>query len=209
MHSTVYLAAEDEPGLAVGRKLIGEHPGLTIFREENARGYGTLKRKAPSYDEMGRTGLPVLLLTDLDDDPCPSGKIADWLRRTPSPGFLFRVCVREVEAWLLADREAMAGFLRIAPGAIPAAPESLPDPKAKLIELAQKSPHRIRKGLTPIGSASIGPGYNKLLEQFIADSWCLDRAARGAPSLSRARQRVRELACSVTPEAGDAAHHSG
>jgi hypothetical protein len=200
MFSTVYLAAEDVPGLAVGRKLLAEHPGLSVYREENGRGYGTLKRKAPNYDQMGANGLPVLLLTDLDADPCPSEKRVTWLGRAPSPGFLFRICVREVEAWLLADREAIAAFLKVGLAALPLAPESLPDPKAKLIQLAQKSPRRIRAALTPVGRATIGPDYNELLEAFIAEEWSIDRAAERAQSLARARQRIAELATAIAAQ---------
>ena len=197
MLPTVYLAAEDVPGLAVGRKLVAEQPSLNVYREENARGYGTLKIKSPNYDRMGSNGLPVLMLTDLDADPCPAGKVADWLGRAPSRGFIFRICVREVEAWLLADREAMAAFLKVNITKLPLAPELLPDPKAKLIALAQKSPRKIRIGLTPVGRAAIGPDYNELLSGFIAERWSIERAGERAPSLARARHRIAELAQSI------------
>ena len=195
---TVYLAAEDVPGLAVGRKLVAEHSALTVYREENGHGFGTLKKKTKNYDQMGANGFPVLLLTDLDSDPCPSKKVADWLGRAPSSGFLFRICVREVEAWLLADREAMAAFLKIKVATLPIDPETLRDPKAKLIDLAQKAPRKIRVGMTPVGRASIGPEYNDLLVGFIYESWSIDRAATVATSLVRARQRVGDLAIAVT-----------
>lgn len=197
MFPTVYLAAEDLPGLAVGRKLVAEHPPLIVYREENGHGFGALKRKTHNYHQMGANGLPVLLLTDLDNDPCPAAKIAGWLGRSPSEGFLFRICVREVEAWLLADRLAMATFLKLKEVQIPTAPELLPDPKAKLIELAQKAPRKIRDGLTPSGRATIGPEYNELLGGFIAHEWSIDRAVECAPSLARARQRIGELASVV------------
>jgi hypothetical protein len=87
MLSTVYLAAEDVPELAAGRKLLAEHKALQVYREENARGFGRLKTKVSSYNQMGAYGLPVLMLTDLDLAPCPYGKIQDWLGHTPSPGF--------------------------------------------------------------------------------------------------------------------------
>jgi hypothetical protein len=194
MRRTIYLAAEDLPGLAIGRRLIAEQPVLMIYREENGHGFGSLKRKTPRYDQMAANGMPVLLLTDLDNDHCPPAKIAGWLGRIPSRGFLFRICVREVEAWLLADKPAMAELLKLKEDHLPSAPELLSDPKAKLIELAQKSPRKIRDGLTPRGSASIGPYYNEFLTEFITHKWSIDRAANRAPSLSRARTRVSQLA---------------
>lgn len=198
MLPTVYLAAEDVPGLAVGRKLVSEHPSLMVYREENGHGFGSLKKKVAHYDQMGANGLPVLLLTDLDNETCPTAKVAGWLGCVPSRGCLFRICVREVEAWLLADHEAMAAFLKIKGPRLPNAPETLSDPKAKLIELAQRAPRKIRIGMTPVGSATIGPEYNELLSSFISETWSIDRAALLAPSLARARQRVGELAMTVT-----------
>lgn len=197
MLPTVYLAAEDVPGLAVGRKLVAEQPVLTIHYAHNGHGYGKLKAKAQNYNQMGENGFPVLLLTDLDDDPCPSSKIVAWLGRAPSRGFLFRICVREVEAWLLADRVAMAGFLKVKIATLPVEPESLADPKATLIALAQRAPRKIRVGLTPMGSASIGPDYNELLSEFISKSWSIKRAVDRAPSLVRARHRIAELARTI------------
>ena len=198
MLPTVYLAAEDEPGLAVGRKLVAEAPPLSVYREENAHGYGRLKTKVSNFQQMGAHGLPVLMITDLDTQPCPSGMIDEWLGKTPSRGFLFRICVREVEAWLLAHRVAMAHFLGVPLSRMPNAPESLPDPKAKLIALAQRSSHRkIRVGFKPVGSSTIGPDYNRLLGDFIHDSWKANIASQISPSLARARERLRRLATSV------------
>lgn len=197
MLPTVYLAAEDLPGLAVGRMLVAEQPDLTIYREENARGFGNLMRKVSNYDQMGGYGFPVLLLTDLDADPCPGGKVQAWLGHSPSSGFLFRICVREVEAWLLADHEAMADFLHLNPATLPREPEFLADPKSTLIQLAQKAPRKIRVGLTPTGKASIGPDYNDLLADFIESSWSAEKASARAPSLASARRRIDELAAIV------------
>ncbi len=198
MLSTVYLAAEDRPGLAVGRRLISEHPALTVYREDNARGFGNLKRRVGNYQKMGLKGLPVLLLTDLDQDPCPGAKVLTWLGGPPCCGFLFRICVREVEAWLLADFEAISGFLKVKPSSLPQEPERLGDPKGFLISLAQKAPRSIRQGMTPTGRAKIGPEYNELLEKFIAEDWSVERAASKAPSLKRARERTAELAALVS-----------
>lgn len=193
MRPDVYLTAEDEPGLALGRKLVQEAPPLTVYREENGRGYVTLKNKTPNYQKMG-LHMPVLMLTDLDACVCPAKLIDDWLGEPPSKGFLFRICVREVEAWLLAHRSAMAEFLGIDFGRVPSDPEQLKDPKAELIRLAQRAPRHIRIGITPIGSAMIGPRYNELLCGFVRDTWDPVAAAQNSASLRRARKRIRQLA---------------
>ncbi len=197
-YSTVYLAAEDVAGLAVGRKLIAEAKPLTVYREENARGHGRLKKNVEGYQNMARCGLPVLMLTDLDAFECAPAFKKTWLRQEVSSDFLFRICVREVEAWLLGHGSAMAALLHIRMSQLPSNPEQLADPKAELIRLAQKSPTRIRKAVTPVGTSSIGPGYNDLLEAFIRESWMPEVAAESCPSLEKTRRRIAELACRVS-----------
>ena len=54
MLPTVYLAAEDVPGLEVGHRLVVEQSALSIYRDKNGHGFGNLKKKAPSYDQMGK-----------------------------------------------------------------------------------------------------------------------------------------------------------
>lgn len=196
--STVYLAAEDRLGLAVGRKLIAEKPPLTVYREENASGFAKLKKKASNYAEMGRKGFPVLVLTDLDNAACAPQLLSDWLDGPIPPDFLLRVCVREVEAWLLGDAKAVAELLRLSIARIPTAPEALLDPKATLISLAQRAPRKIREALTPTGSSSIGPEYNQVLSAFVEDSWNPHLAAETCHSLARTRERIAELADRVT-----------
>lgn len=196
MSSAVYLAAEDRLGLAIGRKLILESSPLTIYREENGHGYGTLKQKTTNFQQMARH-MPVLMLTDLDNWPCPSVLISDWLGASPCKGFLFRVCVREVEAWLMADRDAVANLLHLSATRVPAQPETLADPKAQLIRLAKSAPKRIRIALSPTGTATIGPEYNDLLADFVETTWDPEVAARSAPSLARARTRLSQLAARV------------
>jgi hypothetical protein len=199
MIPTLYLAAEDEPGLAVGRRLVAEVPPLSVYREENARGFGRLKKKAGNYQQMAENGLPVLMLTDLDQKACPSGMIAEWIGERPNAGFLFRICVREVEAWILADREAFARFLGIKAALLPMFPEQITDPKAELIRLSKKSPRReLRTGFAPNGSATIGPRHNEFLCGFVRDFWNPEAASVGAPSLGRARKRLSELAAFIS-----------
>lgn len=197
-YSTVYLVAEDIPGLAVGRKLIAEAKPLAVYREENARGHGRLKKNVESYQNMGRCGLPVLMLTDLDAFECAPALKRTWLMADTSTDFLFRICVREVEAWLLGHCSAIAELLRIPMSQISSSPEQLADPKAELIRLAQGSPAKIRKAMTPSGTSSIGPGYNELLEAFIRESWMPEVAAESCPSLEKTRRRIAELAVRVS-----------
>ena len=51
-------------------------------------------------------------LCDLDDGDCAPGRARDFLP-DPARGMCFRVAVRAVETWLLADRASIARFLCI------------------------------------------------------------------------------------------------
>lgn len=98
----------------------------------------------------------------------------------------------------MGDRKGMAALLRIPEERLASEPETLRDPKSELIKLAQRSPARIRKAMTPIGSSGIGPGYNDFLEDFISQTWSAEIAAKSCPSLKKSRDRISELAHRVT-----------
>src|SRR5271163_4407034 len=114
----------------------------------------------PENPDPASFSLPVLMITDLDTHICPPSMIAECFGSPPTAGFLFRVCTREVETWLLAHRSAIADFLSVPISRLPAAPELLADPKGKLIAIAQHSSHRkTSTGFKLIGSFAIGPDY--------------------------------------------------
>ena len=140
-----------------------------------------------------------MVLVDMDHDfVCPGALAADWLPNR-SPFMRFRVVVREIEAWLLADAERFAQFFAVKRAAIPNAPESLPDPKAALVGLAATSRKTaIRADMTPRpGSGrNVGPAYTSRLIEFASHSsqgWRPDIAATSAPSLARCLARLTHL----------------
>src|ERR1035441_9429449 len=73
--------------------------------------------------------------------PCVPEVLPRWL---PAPSRLMRlrVAVRELESWLLADSERIAKFLGVAVAEIPADPDSVPDPKRLMVQLARSSRRR-------------------------------------------------------------------
>lgn len=139
---------------------------------------------------------PWFALCDLDRDECAPHRYRQYLP-APSPGMCFRIAVRAVEAWLLADRETIARFLRVSKDAIPHAPEDERDPKSRLVAIARRSQSKaIREGLTP-GKRDfrrVGPEYALMMEEFVRDRWSPHRAADRAPSLRRAMARCRRFA---------------
>jgi len=166
---------------------------VQIAQRFRRQGFGYLKSQMPVFNQIARWR-PVLVLTDLDQGECAPQLRQDWLRQSPAPNLLFRVAVREVEAWLLADGEAFAVFIGIDPGKVPSLPEALPDPKQRLLSLVRKSRHReLKQDILPAPRARTaqGLGYNEQLCRFVRDYWRVDCAVAHSPSLARAWQRLQ------------------
>ena len=111
-----------------------------------------------------------------------------WLPQ-PALQMCFRVAVRQVEAWLLADAESLAPFLSVRPNRIPAHPEQLEDSKQEMVNLARYSRRQaIKKDMVPReGSGrSVGPAYASRLIEYIQNFWNPIAAGKRAESLARA-----------------------
>jgi hypothetical protein len=186
--STAVEGAIDE---AVARRIIQEAggcAGLIYGRQgkENIR-IGGFNRAAV------RT--PWFVLVDLNGGDCAPNLRVDWLPN-PSEFMCFRIAIREVEAWLLADREQIARFLRVSITRIPRDPEALEDPKEMLVNIARQSRSRdIREGLAPSPQSGlrVGPTYTGAVTQFAATLWRPGTASGAAPSLGRCLDRVATL----------------
>lgn len=187
------VAVEDELSAAVMRKLIqATGRKFVISRIMNARGNGRLKADMAKFRTACHV-LPHVVLTDLDQYACPPALLAAWKATALPPRLLLRIAVREVEAWLLADRDGIANFLSVAKNKVPQNPEAEADPKRTLINLARKSRRqRLAIELVPEtgSSASIGPLYNARLSEFVNTSWDVERARMASPSLDRALSRL-------------------
>jgi len=127
------------------------------------------KKNISGFNVAAR-GIPYLVLTDLDRSECAPAKIREWLSAPVHPNLLFRIAVREIEAWLLADRSGLARLFGIAQGRILTNPDDIPDPKGALIDLARSSRWKsLREDIVPrMGStARQGPAYNDRLGDFV------------------------------------------
>ena len=196
-----YIATEDRLSETVAARLIAETGHVVAGRIPKDRrkhaGFGYLKSRLPDFIASCQGGVNFLLLTDLDIRPCPPDLLRDWLGDATKPeSLLLRIAVREVEAWVLADRVQFANWLGVAEITVPQNPEASLDPKADLLRLAARSKHRnLRDGLLPKKGASskVGLEYNDLLCEFVVDQWRIEEASRLAPSLGRAIHRLREF----------------
>ncbi len=173
--------------------------GLTVSLVQGKGGKSALLKKLPSYNQAAKF-MPWFVLVDLDRvDGCVVASAREWLP-VPADLMVFRVAVAELESWLLADRDAIADFLGVSVSRIPRNPDSLPDPKQEIINLARKSRRRdIREGLVPRPNSgtSVGPTYASDIREFGLRLWRPKVAADESPSLARCLQRVEQLAITL------------
>lgn len=190
----VSCAVEGDLDEAVLRRLLSS-VDLDCGPVYGMMGKQDLKRRIDGYAAAARRA-PWVVLVDLDDDPCAAGLVAAWLPRPPLLMRL-RVAVREVEAWLLADRRSLARFLSVSRDLLPRASDAIEDPKRTLVDLARRSRSRsISHGMAPRpGSGrSIGPLYVAELSRFVREHWDVDVAANSSDSLTRCMKALRSLA---------------
>ena len=160
------------------------------------RGHDYIRKKLPGFNEAARD-LPYLVLVDHKETrlSCAPEVVSRWLPRR-HPLTLLRVVVRELESWLLADREGLAEFLNVPTGRVPSRPEELDDPKRTLVNLARRSRSRtIREALVPPSGSTRQEGalYASEMIRFIHKSWNIQAARRNAPSMDRCLERLKEL----------------
>lgn len=172
--------------------------GAHVHRVQIQNGKTNLRRALPGYNAAAQRD-PWLVLVDLDQEfECPALLVGDWLP-TPSVHMRFRVVVRQIESWLLADAERFATFFSVKRSAIPDVPDELADAKASLLRVVESSRRRaVREDMLPRlrSGRRVGAAYTSRLMEFAsnaAEGWRPDVAATRSPSLSRCLTRLDQL----------------
>lgn len=164
----------------------------------------------PTYDRGGKVRLderlrgyvnaarflPWIVQRDLDNDANCAPELVRRLVPDPPAGLCLIVAVRQVEAWLLADRPAMATFLRVGKSIIPDRPEDLPNAKAALVDIARRSRSReLREEMVPAlaSGRAVGIGYTARMQAFVQTHWDFRRACPVAPSLATLVARLQRF----------------
>lgn len=185
----VEIVVEGLTDEVVMRRLL-DHVGLPYGHTYGMKGKEYILNALRNYNQAARHS-PWVVVVDLDDEPeCAPLLVRQYLPQ-PSMGMRFRVAVRAVEAWLLADRDTLAKFLAVPSTRLPPQPEAELDPKATLVSLARQSKRReIRDDMVPRpgSGAKVGPAYTARLIEYVTHSSCRWRpevAAQRSDSLRR------------------------
>ena len=186
----INLAVEDDLSEFVLRRVLKERRVVyDVGPVYGHRGFGYLKKQAAGFNNAAKA-CPFLLLTDLDKTRCAPKLVAEWLGsgRRAQRQFIFRVAVREVESWLLADERNLGAFLGLRKMRPISDPERLPDPKATLLEVAAEARRDLREAIVwrdeRGGRFVQGPDYNGALAPYVKEAWDIDRARTRCPSLA-------------------------
>ncbi len=199
--SIINPLVEGEMDEAAAFKLIrvtGHSPGVCYGK----KGYGYIKTKIQGFNRAARSTCYLTLVDLMDTEfSCPPEVSVGWVPHL-APNMLFRVVVRELESWLLADRENMADFVGVRPFQIPERPEEIDDPKRALINIARRSRNaRVQRALVPdAGStAQVGKLYVSEMNIFINTLWNPQVARRIAPSLDSCLNKLEGLSSRSRP----------
>ena len=188
----VNLATEDELSEVTMVRILAEINRYAVGTAYRRGGFGYLRRTIHGWNRAARS-IPFVVLTDLDNRACPAELIDDWLPVAKHPNLLFRIAVREVESWLLADPTNFSDFLGVPKLLIPMTPDDIADPKAAIVNLARKSRLKeIRERIAPkMGStAKQGPDYSGCLGSFVRKNWNVNAAMATSSSLARTVHRL-------------------
>lgn len=206
----VYIAGEDEATRAVILRLIKDYaPSLHVLGELPARG-SQVKAKIPNFNQLADS-IPVILLTDLDDEPCgPIGKSNLLGAVVQKPDFVINIAVDEVEAWLMADRDGFSRYFGIPLAQMPistmqkmsgrkALPEVSVTVKSSwlfthsLMQNSTNSEKKAQVAVSPTDKNSKGKEYNTAVVPFIHNVWNPEVARVASDSLNRMIERLRKL----------------
>lgn len=185
------LVFEDQLSEYVMIKLAEKTGKFQINKSYSEGGFGYIKKNLHGFNEASK-GYPFFVLADLDNIVCPSKLINNWLMVPAQHNLIFRIAVKEVEAWLLADIEGFSEYTGISKVNFKSRPEELVDPKLELLSLVKRCRKRhIREDILPKDEfAAYGPNYNGRLAEFIINHWDIIRASSRSDSLRRAFQHL-------------------
>jgi hypothetical protein len=186
MTDPLYVAVKGATDRAVIERILA-HLDIQPDDVKVAGGVVNLKQWLPAYNSMAKS-LACLVVIDLDRHPCPVDYQHELVPH-PNDGLYLRIAVREIEAWIMADAERLADFLRVPVSRFPADPDAEDDPKKRLIDIARRiKQKKLREAMVPgpsAATAKVGPGYVTEITRFLRVHWRPAVARQYSDSLAR------------------------
>jgi hypothetical protein len=167
-----------------------DHVNLPHGTFYGLRGRQDLLARLRNYNVAAERN-PWFVLVDLDQKPDCAPLLVETVLPSPAQGMCFRVAVRAVEAWLLADSEHVAQFLSVRETQVPNDPDAELNPKVSLVNLARQSTKRVvKEAIVPReGSGGlVAPDYTRMIREFVTVSdhrWRPEVAMQHSDSLRR------------------------
>ena len=206
----VFISGEDDATRAVIRRLVADYnPNLHIMQSLPARG-SEIKSKIPNFNTLSQQ-YPVILLTDLDNEPCaPIGKDTLLNGVIQSQDFIINIAVDEVEAWLMADTKGFANYFGIPVSKLPQfAPQKMQGRKPlseislnvksswhlthQLAHHSQKAEIKAQIAVPMEDKTCKGKEYNTAIVPFIENVWNPEAGRMVSDSLNRMIVRITKL----------------
>lgn len=139
----------------------------------------------------------IIVLRDLDNDYvcAPELKKQKLGSNQGGSNFIFRIIVKEVEAWLIADKESALNFFKLNKSVLDSVvPEDMVHPKKELLEMIRKGNLKSKEKerfyiAKPDGTLQQAYSYNAAIGEYV-EMWSIDRARENAPSLDRAIKAI-------------------
>ena len=206
----IFIVGEDDATRAVIKRLIKDYNhNLNILQNIPARG-SEIESKIEEFNKLAQM-YPVILLTDLDDEPCApikKGKMLDGIIQ--SQYFMVNIAYDEVEAWLMADTKGFASYFGISVNSMPQfvmqkmqgrklLSEISLDVKSSwhlthvLAHLSNKSDIRAQISVPKEEKTCKGREYNSVIVPYIENFWHPEVARQASDSLNRMIVRIQKL----------------
>lgn len=126
-----------------------------------------------------------VVIIDMDNASDCVAEYKKLLLPNSSEKMIFRIAIRKIESWILADAEAVAFYLGIKQTLVPTNPETLPDPKASLMSLVYKSKRKdIKEDMLPKVGLKQGARYTERIKDLL-QYWRPEIAQQSSESLMR------------------------
>lgn len=202
--SFVTGAVEGLLDAAVFQRVV-RHVGAASGPVHGMQGKSHLLQRLNGYNQAAAFA-PWLVIIDLDNDADCAPSYQQTVLPNPTTRMCFRIAVREVEAWLLADTERIAARLSVAESRVPSAPQQLARPKRSMVDLARRSRRKIiREGMVPRQGSGrqVGATYTSELIGFVSDGragWRPGVAANRCDSLARCITCLKQLIAKSGPD---------